>query len=86
MTCPAILFSAIMATLYACIFHLIKGGNLFTLFIYMLVSNAGFFGGHYLANLIGIQFLMLGTINFGVGTIVSIGLLLIGGWISRPIN
>jgi len=36
--------------------------------------------------LMGIKLLTLGTINFGVGTIVSIGLLLIGGWISRPIE
>ena len=86
MILPAIIFSFIMATLYACIFHLIRGGNLFTLFIYIVVSNIGFFGGQYIAELMGIKFLTLRTINFGVGTIVSIGLLLIGGWISRPIE
>ena len=86
MTFPAILFSIIMASLYGSIFHIIKGGNLFTLFIYVLVSNIGFFGGQYLAGLIGISLFPLGTINFGVGTISSIGILLIGGWVSRPLE
>lgn len=86
MTLPAIIFSLIMALLYACVYHLIKGGNLFTLIIYCIVSVMGFFGGQFLASLVGVRIFQMGTINFGVGTISSIGLLLIGGWISRPIK
>lgn len=86
MTLPAIIFSIIMALLYACAYHLIKGGDLFTFITYCVVSVLGFFGGQYLASLIGVRFFPLGTINFGVGTLSSIGLLLIGGWISRPIQ
>lgn len=86
MTLPAIIFSLIMALLYACAYHLIKGGDLISFIIYCFVSIFGFFGGQYLASLIGVRFFTLGTINFGIGTISSIGLLLIGGWISRPIQ
>ncbi len=86
MTLPAILFSLIMAVLYASIYHLIRGGNLISYLIYLVVSIIGFFGGQYLANLVGIKFITLGTINFGIGSLSSIGLLLIGSWISRPIE
>ncbi len=86
MTFPAIIFSIIISSLYACVYHFFKGGNLFTLIIYIIVSVGGFFGGQYLADLLEISFIQLGTINFGVGSLCSLSLLLIGGWISRPIK
>ncbi|MHC1770711.1 MAG: hypothetical protein AB9907_03065 [Flexilinea sp.] len=86
MTFPAIIFSIIISSLYASVYHFIKGGNLFTLIIYIIVSVGGFFGGQYLADLLEISFFQLGTINFGVGSLCSLTLLFIGGWISRPIK
>ncbi len=86
MTIPAILFILIMASLYACVFHLIKGRNLASLFFYLVISNAGFFGGQYLAGLLGISFIQLGTINFGVGTVSSVVLLLIFGLVTGPLK
>ena len=86
MTFPAIIFSIIISSLYASVYHFMKGGNLFTLIIYIIVSVGGFFGGQYLADLLEISFFQLGTINFGVGSLCSLTLLFIGGWISRPIK
>ncbi len=86
MTFPAIIFSLIMATLYASVFHFFKNGSLASLFFYIPISVAGFFGGQYLAELLNLHFIQLGTINFGVGSICSIGLLMIFGLVSGPLK
>ena len=87
MTFPAIIFSIIISSLYASVYHFMKGGNLFTLIIYIIVSVGRFFRrASNLADLLEISFFQLGTINFGVGSLCSLTLLFIGGWISRPIK
>ncbi len=86
MTAPAILFSVLLSALLGCVYHLIRGGNYFVLFFYMVISVAGFFLGQYLGSLVGIHFFQVGTINIGMGVLVSIVFLIISGLISHPLS
>jgi len=86
MTFPAIIFSIIISSLYATIYHFILGENIFHLFVYVVVAVGGFFIGQYLDTLLKFHFFQIGTINLGTGSFFSIFLLLLSGWISRSIK
>jgi hypothetical protein len=85
MTFPAVIFSFFIAMLMGSLLHLWRGGNLVHLLIYLVLSLIGFFGGHFLASVLSIDFIQLGTINLGFGILGSLALLALGYWI-RPEN
>ena len=82
MTFPAIIFSLFLATMLGSLLHLWRGGNLFRLVLYLVLSVVGFFGGHFLAGILAIRFLDVGTIRLGMGILGSIALLGLGYWLS----
>ena len=84
MTIQAILFILLVSAFYGCVAHLIFGGNVFSIFVNILIAIAGFFVGHFIGNIIGREFIQVGMINFGWGTLLSIIFLMIGGFISHP--
>ncbi len=86
MTFPALIFSIIISSLYATLYHFIRGDSAFHLFVYLFVAIVGFFVGQYLDNLLNFHFYQIGTINFGTGSFFSIVLLLLSGWISHSIK
>jgi hypothetical protein len=83
MTFPAIVFSFFVATLLASLVHLWRGGGLLKLVWYLIVSWAGFFGGHWLAESLSIKFVDVGTIHLGMGLLGSIIFLAIGYWLAQ---
>ena len=85
MTIPAFIFGLLVAAAYACIYHLIIGENVFTLFIYILVSAAGFFLGNWLGWLIGKEILVIGVFSFGWATLISFMFLAVAGLLSHPL-
>ncbi len=85
MTVQALLFIVLVSSFYGCLYNLITGGNIFSIFVDILIAIAGFFAGQFVGNIIGFKFLQIGTINFGWGTIVSFLFLMIGGAISHPL-
>lgn len=85
MTIQAILFILLVSAFYGCVAHLIFGGNVFSIFVNILIAIAGFFVGHFIGNIIGREFIQVGMINFGWGTFLSIIFLAIGGFVSHPI-
>ena len=85
MTIQAIPFILLVSAFYGCLFHVITGGNVFTILINILISTAGFFVGQFVGSVIGGEVLRLGVIYFGWGTVVSILFLLIGYLISHPL-
>ncbi|MBQ6341776.1 MAG: hypothetical protein IJI41_01500 [Anaerolineaceae bacterium] len=85
MTVQAILFIILVSSFYGCLYNLITGGNIFSIFVDILIAIAGFFAGQFVGNVFGVKLLQLGTINFGWGTIVSFIFLMIGGAISHPL-
>ena len=85
MTIQAILFILLVSAFYGCLAHLITGGNVFSIFVNILIAAAGFFVGQFLGNAVGREFVQFGVINFGWGTITSIIFLVIGAFISHPL-
>ena len=85
MTIQAILFILLVSAFYGCLFHTIVGGNVFSIFVNILISIAGFFFGQFIGNVIGKELIHIGVINFGWGTATSFIFLLIGGAISHPL-
>ena len=85
MTIQAILFIVLVSAFYGCLFNLITGGNIFSIFVNIAIAIAGFFAGHFVGNVIGREFLQIGVINFGWGTIISFVFLMIGAAVSHPL-
>lgn len=85
MTIQAILFIILVSAFYGCLFNLIIGGNVFSIFIDILIAVAGFFAGQFVGNIIGRELIRIGVINFGWGTVVSFVFLVIGAAISNPL-
>lgn len=83
MTIPSILFAFLIASLYAALYHLIRGGGPGRLILFLLFGWIGFVLGH----LVGIWqewiLLPMGQLNIGMSTIGSLVLLVVGDWISH---
>jgi hypothetical protein len=82
MTLPAFLFGLLLATLIAAIFHLVRGGNLGNLIVYIIFGWIGFWLGHLLGESVGWKFLRLGPINLGVAILGCLFFLILGYWLS----
>lgn len=82
MTFPAVIFSFFIATIIGSFLHMWRGGGLFRLVLYLVLSWLGFFGGHFLAEVLSIRFIKVGTINLGFGILGSLVLLGLGYWLS----
>ncbi len=83
MTLPAFLFGFLISTLLGAGFHLIKGGSLNRLVLYIVLSWIGFWGGHFLAQELGITLWSVGPLRFGLAMVGCLGVLLIGQWLSQ---
>jgi hypothetical protein len=83
MTIPAAIFGIIASTLYGALFHLIRGGGLGRLILYILLSWIGFWLGHFLAEVLNWDFLSIGPLHLGVATIFSWLLMLSGAWLTH---
>jgi uncharacterized protein YybS (DUF2232 family) len=81
MTFPAFVFSFFLALLFGSLLHLWRGGSLVRLLLYLVLSVLGFFGGHFAANLLSINFIRVGTINLGMGILGSLVMLGLGYWL-----
>jgi hypothetical protein len=83
MTIPTIIFGGLVATLYGAIFHLIRGGGLGKLLLYIILSWAGFFLGQYIGERTSLEFITIGALNLGLATITSILFMIAGFWIFK---
>jgi hypothetical protein len=81
MNIPTLIFGGLIATLYGAIFHFIRSGGPGRLLTYILLSWAGFWAGHLLAQRFDIGFVNIGTLNLGIATITSFAFMIIGYWI-----
>jgi hypothetical protein len=80
---PTIAFGVLLSTLYAAAYHLVRGGTTKKLFLFMLLSWAGFWLGDTLGWTMGWNFGAIGILNAGMGTIISFVFILAGDLISR---
>jgi len=83
MTLPSAIFGIITSTLYGALFHLIRGGSLWRLVLYIVLSWLGFWLGHYIAELISWDLLNVGPLNLGLATLFSWLFMLVGSWLSQ---
>lgn len=83
MTLATLLFALLIALFYGAVYHLIRGGGFWRLFLCFSLSVAGFVGGHLLGLWREWSFLPLGSLNLGLSSLGSIMVLMIGDWLSR---
>ncbi len=82
MTLPSILLGVVLSTLYGTAFHLLRGGSLGRLGLYLILSWAGFWIGHFAARALGWSFVPVGPLDAGFATLGSFLFLGIGYWLS----
>jgi hypothetical protein len=82
MTLPALLFGFLISTFMGAIFHLWKDGGFGRLVLYILLAWVGFWGGHLLANNLGLTFGSIGPLHFGMALLVCALVLYAGHWLS----
>ena len=83
MTIPSLLFALLIASLYGVLYHLIRGGGLGRLLLFLIFGCAGFALGHLLGLWRGWILIPLGELNLGLSTLGSLFLLALGDWVSR---
>jgi uncharacterized membrane protein YeaQ/YmgE (transglycosylase-associated protein family) len=82
MTFPSILIGIVISSLYGAVFHLVKGGGLGRLLLYLILAWIGFWLGHLLATRLGWSFLTYGTLQLGSATLGAAVTLFLGHWLS----
>ena len=82
MTIPSLLFALLIASLYGVLYHLIRGGGLGRLLLFLIFGWAGFALGHLLGIWRGWVLLPLGELNLGLSTLGSLLLLVLADWVS----
>ena len=65
MTLPSILLGVVLSSLYGAAFHLLRGGSLVRLILYIVLSWVGFWTGHVFAEMMGWSFVRVGALNAG---------------------
>ena len=83
MTLPSFLFALLVALLYGTLYHLIRGGSFWRFVLYLFLSVFGFAVGHLIGVWRGWVLIPIGTINFGLSSLGSILLLLLGDWLTQ---
>ena len=83
MTLPTILFAFLIALLYGAVYHLIRGGGFWRLLFYLGLSVSGFVMGHLAGIWRSWMVIPLGSLNFGMSSLGSMIILVIGDWLSR---
>lgn len=63
MTLPGLYLGVLVSTGIALVFHLLRGGGLGRLMLYMLTGLLAFFLGHFIGEWLEWRFLRLGSIN-----------------------
>lgn len=82
MTFPSILIGIVISSLYGAVFHLIKGGGLGRLLLYLILAWIGFWLGHIIASRLGWSFLPYGPLQLGSATLGAAATLFLGHWLS----
>lgn len=82
MTIPSLLLALLIASLYGGLYHLIRGGGLGRLLLFLIFGWAGFALGHLIGVWLGFLLIPLGEVNLGLSTLGSLVMLVLGDWVS----
>ena len=83
MTLPTLLFALVVALFYGAVYHLIRDGGIWRLIFYFGLSIFGFAMGHLFGLWRGWMLMPVGSLNFGLSSMGSIFVLVVGDWLSR---
>ena len=83
MTFPTLLFGLVVALFYGAVYHLIRDGGFWRLILYFGLSIFGFAIGHLFGLWRGWMLFPVGELNFGLSSLGSILVLMVGDWLSR---
>jgi hypothetical protein len=83
MTLPTLLFAILIALFYGAVYHLIRGGGFWRLILFFGLSVFGFAMGHLIGLWRSWIFIPLGSLNFGLSSLGSVMVLILGDWLSR---
>jgi len=83
MTTPSILLGVVLGLLYGSVFHLLRGGSIRKLLVFLVLAQAGFWGGLWLAGYTGWSFYVVGVMDAGAGTLGSLVLLAVSELLGR---
>lgn len=75
MTLPTILFGILLSTAYGAFYHLVRGGSLRRLALYMVLGWAGYWAGEWAGWALEWNFFQIGNMNAGMGTLSAFGLM-----------
>ena len=78
---PALLLSALIASIYAALFHVWRGRSFRELPLYLIASGIGFALGGLVANLFGLDIFMIGPIHVIEASLGSWVMLFIARWL-----
>jgi len=83
MTIPSFVFALMIASLYGALYHLIRGGGLGRLLLFLIFGWVGFAVGHLVGIWQGWVLIPVGELNWGLSTLGSLIFLVGGDWISH---
>lgn len=83
MTLPAALFGLAIAILIGALFHTLRGGGGWRLFLHAVWSAAGFALGQWAGIAGGWRLFPFGMLDIGLGLAGSLLFLALGEWLSR---
>jgi hypothetical protein len=81
MTIPSLLFALLLALLLGALYHFIRDGGLWHLFVYLLASVLGFAAGHLVGLWRGWVLFEFGPFNLGMEALGSLVFLLLADWL-----
>jgi hypothetical protein len=82
MKLPSILMGILISTLIGAAFHLLRGGGLGRLILYLLLGWVGFWAGQLAAVQLQWSFWTIGQLHLGMAAAGSLLFLSIGHWLS----
>ncbi len=83
MTLSAYLISFVFATILALLFHVVVGGRGWRILFFIFCSWIGFFLGNSIGAAIGWKWLNVGAIHSVPASLVAIGAMMLGRWLSK---
>ena len=84
MTLPSFLFGTIIASLVGALFHLLLGGGLGRILVFLIFGWVGFWIGHIIGAQFDWTFANLGPLNLIPALIGCVMTLMIAHWLSQP--
>jgi hypothetical protein len=82
MTIPGLILGTVVGALIGGLLHLIVGGNLGRLILYLIFSVAGFWVGHIAGEILGWTFFSVGPVHYGMALLGGVVITGIGYWLS----